>query len=452
MDVWLDSGVAWIAAVDGERNKELWQRLFPYDFVTEGIDQTRGWFYSLLATSVLYTGKAPYKTILIQGLILDKHGQKMSKSKGNVVWAKDLFEKYGADPVRLYILSKAAPWEDLSFDPDEVRHVISDLNILWNVIKFADTYMSLDGFSADKYPLEAWLDKALDEDKWLLSELSLLVEDFTQHMKNFEFHKAANLWREFIVETLSHRYIRLLRRRVWSEEPTPDKYAAYAVLHHVIKNVIILGSVLVPFITEYLWQTYVKKFEKDVPESVHLAHYPAKGPVDKELVATFRELFTTFSALAEARNKAGIKLRWPIREACVKNAKYVEKYQELLKYLGNVKEVRIVNCPSDYVGAAEGDVEVYIPSKLEPELYYEALARELVRRVQVMRKEANLEITDTIRIAIETSSDDVKRAVEIFRDYILRETRAVDIAVGKATGGKEWDVAGEKIRIAITKT
>jgi isoleucyl-tRNA synthetase len=451
IDVWLDSGIAWIAAVDGERNKELWEKLYPYDFVTEGIDQTRGWFYSLLATSVLYTGKAPYKTVLIQGLILDKHGQKMSKSKGNVVWAKDLFEKYGADPVRLYILTKAAPWEDLSFDPDEVKHVISDLNILWNVVKFADTYMTLDGFSAEKYPLEKWLDKALDEDLWLLSELNMTIQNFTKYMKNFEFHKAANLWREFVVETLSHRYIRLLRRRVWSEEPTPDKYAAYAVLHHVLKNVLILGSVLVPFVTEYLWQAYVKKFEKEVAESVHLAQYPAPGPVNAELVEAFRELFTAFSALAEARNKAGIKLRWPIREAYVKGAKHVEGYKELLQYLGNVKEIKVGDCPRDYVSATEGGIEVCIPGKLEPELYYEALARELVRRIQVMRKEMDLAITDMIRIEINTSSDDVKKAVETFKDYLLRETRAVQISLGEAAGGKEWDIAGEKVRIAISK-
>ncbi len=253
------------------------------------------------------------------------------------------------------------------------------------------------------------------------------------------------------METLSHRYIRLLRRRVWSDEPTPDKYAAYAVLHHVLKNVLILGSPLVPFITEYLWQTYVKKYEKDAPESVHLAQYPAAGPVDEELLETFRELFTAFSALAEARNRAGIKLRWPIREAYVRGANHVWKYREHLQYLGNVKEVKAGDCPTDYVKAAEGGIEACIPGKLEPELYYEALARELVRRIQVMRKEAGLEITDAIRVEIGTSSEDVKKAVETFRDYLLRETRAVEIAVGNAANAREWDIAGEKVRIAISK-
>ncbi|HII46477.1 isoleucine--tRNA ligase [Pyrobaculum aerophilum] len=450
MDVWLDSGIAWIAAVDGENNRDLWEKLFPYDFVTEGIDQTRGWFYSLLATSVLYTGRAPYKNVLIQGLILDKHGQKMSKSKGNVIWAKDLFEKYGADPVRLYILSKVAPWEDLSFDPDEVKYVIGDLNILWNVVKFADTYMSLDGFDAEKYPLSQWLEKGLEEDKWILSELNIMISEFTNFVKNFEFHKAAALWREFVVETLSHRYIRLLRRRVWSEEPSPDKYAAYAVLHDVLKKVLILGSILVPFITEYLWQAYVRKYEKNAPESVHLAQYPAAGSYDKELIYAYRELFAVFSALAEARNKAGIKLRWPIREAYVNGAKYAERYTELLKYLGNVKEVKVGRRP-DYLCVKEGELEVCVPDKIEPELYYEALARELIRRIQVMRKETGLEISDEIHVVVETNSDDIKKAVEQYRDYIARETRAVKLIIDAVSQGKEWDISGEKVKIEIRK-
>ncbi|ACB39616.1 isoleucine--tRNA ligase [Pyrobaculum neutrophilum] len=451
MDVWLDSGVAWIAAVDGERNGELWSRLFPYDFVTEGIDQTRGWFYSLLASAMVYVGKAPYKTVLIQGLILDKHGQKMSKSKGNVIWARDLFEKYGADPVRLYILSKAAPWEDLAFDPDEVKTTISDLNILWNVVKFADTYMALDGFTAEKYPLEKWLSKALEEDRWLLSEFNQLVEAFTQYMKNYEFHKAANLWREFVVETLSHRYIRLLRRRVWSEEPSDDKYAAYAVLHHVLKNVIVLGSIFTPFVAEYLWQAYVKKYEGGAAESVHLASYPTAGPIERELVDAFRELFTAFSALAEARNRAGIKLRWPIREVYINGGRYLDRYRELLKYLGNVKEVKTGSCPSGYVKASEDAVEACIPPKLEPELYYEALAREIVRRIQVMRKEAGLEINDMIKVAVGTKSEDVRKAVETLKDYIQRETRAVELTIGEEVDGKVWEISGEKVAIAIRK-
>lgn len=451
MDVWLDSGVAWIAGVDGERNQELWRSLYPFDFVTEGIDQTRGWFYSLLATAVLYTDKAPYKTVLIQGLILDKHGQKMSKSKGNVIWARDLFEKYGADPVRLYILIKAAPWEDLSFDPDEIRHIVGDLNILWNIVRFADTYMSIDKFDASQYRLEEWVERGLEEDKWLLSELNQLVKEFAQYMKNFEFHKAAYIWREFVVETLSHRYIRLLRRRVWTDEPTLDKYAAYVVLHHAIKTALILASPLIPHVTEYLWQTYVKKYEKDVPESIHLTKYPEAGHVDKELIDVYRELFLVFSAVAEARNKAGVKLRWPIRHVYITGAKYLDRYKPLLEYLANVKEVTSGVCPQDYVKASESYVEVCIPAQVDQELFYEAIAREIVRRVQVMRKDNKLDIGDYVRVSIYSHSKDIKTAVEKYKDYIARETRAVDIVFTDTVVGKEWEIAGEKIRIEITK-
>jgi isoleucyl-tRNA synthetase len=449
MDVWLDSGVAWIASVDGERNRELWERLFPFDFITEGVDQTRGWFYSLLVTSVLYTGRAPYKAILIQGLVLDKHGQKMSKSKGNVIWADDLLEKYGADPVRLYILTKAAPWEDLAFDPDEVRRAVSDLSILWNVVRFADMYMTLDGFSPERHPLERLAGSLLDEDRWMLSELSQMITKFVRHMEDFELHKAASLWRDFVVETLSHHYVRLVRRRVWAEEPRPDKFAAYAVLHHALKSVLILGSVFVPFITEYLWQAYVRKYERDAPESVHLAQLPGAGPADAGLLETFRELFTVFSILAEARNRAGIKLRWPLREAYVSGARHVERYAELLKYLGNVKEVRAGQCPEDYIKAGERGIEVCIPGRVEPELYYEALAREIVRRVQVMRKEMGLDVSETISVFVEAGSEDVRRAVETFHDYIARETRAVEVRLGSAAGGREWEIDGKTVRIKI---
>ncbi len=450
MDVWLDSGVAWIAAVDGEREPQLWRELFPYDFVTEGIDQTRGWFYSLLASSVLYTGTAPYKTILIQGLILDKDGQKMSKSRGNVIWARDLLERYGADPVRLYILSKAAPWEDLSFNPDEIKHVTSDLNILWNVVKFADTYMSLDGFSAEKYPLEHWIEKTLDEDKWLLAELGELISNFYRHVKEFEFHHAANHWRTFVVEVLSHRYVRLLRRRVWSEEATEDKYAAYSVLHYVLKSLLILGSIFTPFITEYLWQAYVRKYDANESESVHLAQFPRAIDVDGRFLEIYRELFKVFSAIAEARNVAGIKLRWPLAEVYINGAMHLPHYVELLKYLANVKEVKTGVCPESYTKISE-QIEVCIPNKLDRDLYYEALAREIVRRIQIMRKEDNLAISDLIVVTLDSPSEHVRSAVEKFNQYIAREVRAVDVKIGTVTSGRDWDIGGERVKIRIEK-
>lgn len=453
-DVWMDSGIAWIAAVDGERNRELWESLYPFDWVTEAIDQTRGWFYSLLATSMVYTGRAPYKSILITGHILDKQGQKMSKSKGNVIWAKDLLSKYGADPVRLYLLTKAAPWESLNFDPDEVKFEVSYLNILWNVVKFADTYMGLDGFDPKKHALEAYLDKALDEDKWLLSAANKLAEEVARRMEAFEIHEAARAWVDFVVETLSHRYIRLLRRRVWSEEPTEDKFAAYAVLFKVLKDVLVIGGIFVPHIAEYLWQNFVKKYEPDVAESVHLARYPEPGPVDEELLRTFDELFKAFSIIAEARNKAGIKLRWPISKVVIRGAPRAAKYAALLAYLANAKTVEEGECPEGWVSHEEGGIAVCVPAKLEPELYYEALARELVRRIQVMRKEADLSVNDYVEVYVDTPNEELKKAVEHMRKYIANEVRAVKLELGKGPEGsyaKQWDVEGIGVDIYIKR-
>ncbi len=453
-DVWMDSGIAWIAAVDGERKRDLWEALYPFSWVTEAIDQTRGWFYSLLATSMVYTGRAPYQSILITGHILDKEGQKMSKSKGNVVWAKDLLGRYGADPTRLYLLTKAAPWEALNFDPDEVKHAASQLNILWNVVKFADTYMSLDGFDPRRHRLEDLLGKALDEDRWLLSAASMLARRVAEHMENFEIHEAAKAWVDFVVETLSHRYVRLLRRRVWSEEPREDKYAAYAVLFKVLKDVLIIGGIFVPHVAEYLWQNFVRRYEPEAAESVHLARYPEPGAVDEELLSAFDEVFNVFSIAAEARNKAGIKLRWPISRIVVRGASKAAKYSDLLAYLANAKSVEKGDCPEGWIAHEEGGIAVCVPGKLEPDLYYEALARELVRRIQVMRKEAGLSVSDYIEVYIDPQHDDLRKAVERNGSYIANEVRAVKLTLGKGPEGlygKEWDIEDMKARVYLRK-
>jgi Isoleucyl-tRNA synthetase (EC 6.1.1.5) len=453
-DVWMDSGIAWIAAVDGERKRDLWEALYPFSWVTEAIDQTRGWFYSLLATSMVYTGRAPYQSILITGHILDKEGQKMSKSKGNVVWAKDLLGRYGADPTRLYLLTKAAPWEALNFDPDEVKHAASQLNILWNVVKFADTYMSLDGFDPRRHRLEDLLGKALDEDRWLLSAASMLARRVAEHMENFEIHEAAKAWVDFVVETLSHRYVRLLRRRVWSEEPREDKYAAYAVLFKVLKDVLTIGGIFVPHVAEYLWQNFVRRYEPEAAESVHLARYPEPGAVDEELLSAFDEVFNVFSIAAEARNKAGIKLRWPISRIIVRGASKAAKYSDLLAYLANAKSVEKGDCPEGWIAHEEGGIAVCVPGKLEPDLYYEALARELVRRIQVMRKEAGLSVSDYIEVYIDPQHDDLRKAVERNGSYIANEVRAVKLTLGKGPEGlygKEWDIEDMKARVYLRR-
>ncbi len=461
VDVWMDSGVAWIAAVDGLRNKDMWERLFPYDFVTEGQDQTRGWFYSLLATSVPWTGKAPYRNVLIQGLILDKHGQKMSKSRGNVIWAEDIFKRHGADPTRLYIALKSAPWDALPFNPDEVVEAYRTLNILWNMVKFADTYMDLDGFSADKHRLEELYQWALKEDRWILSRFYTVVKEVRQYLEGYQIHHAARTLVGFIVEDLSHRYIRLLRRRVWMEEERRDKYAAYAVFFHVLKGTLVVASAFVPFITEYLWQAFVRKYDGGAEPSVHLSSFPApqEGYIDVELESAFDELFRVFSVLAEARNRAGIKLRWPLAAAYVAGVRHGQLVVELLPYLGNVREVKVGDGVPEacndggHLTHSEMGITVCIPSRLDEGLLMEAYAREIVRRVQVMRNRLGLRVEERIVVYIDTDDAELAEAVRRHEGYILNETRARRLERGRQGDlVMEWDIEGKRLVIGIART
>jgi Isoleucyl-tRNA synthetase (EC 6.1.1.5) len=408
-------------------------------------------------------GKAPYKSILINGHVVDKYGQKMSKSKGNVIWAEDLFNKWGADPTRLYLLTKSTPWDTMSVDPDEISDARSILSILWNVVKFASTYMELDNFNPKMHRLENLISKGLIEDRWILSRFYSRLRRFINYMDNMELHMAAREWVDLVVEDLSHGYIRLIRRRVWSEESREDKYAAYSVLYHVIKGALMMGSILVPHVTEYLWQAFVKRFENDEAESVHFSLLPKVDDkyINEELEHVFDTLFTVFSDIAELRNKIKVKLRWPLAKAIVKvnNAERFSQVKPLLEYLANVKEVLFVNelgtCNEDeYVRAQGRDYEICLSKVMDRRLYYEALAREVVRRIQTMRAKANLKVDEKIRVYISTKGEDLLNAISEFRDYIINEVRATDIVIGQGGGNAfvmDWDIEDIKVQIGIER-
>ncbi|MEM2794070.1 MAG: class I tRNA ligase family protein, partial [Candidatus Methanomethylicia archaeon] len=430
VDVWLDSGVSWIAGVDGLRNKELWSKIFPFDFVTEAIDQTRGWFYSLLASSILWINKAPYKNVLIQGLVLDKYGQKMSKSKGNVLWAEDLFNRYGVDPIRLYILTKTAPWDDIAFNPDEVNNVKTYLTILLNILKFADTYMELDRFNPTQHSLDKLINKALLEDLWILSSFYSRIKTIEEAMSRFELHVAVRNLLDFTVEYLSHRYIRLIRRRVWREEEE-DRYAAYAVLYHVLKGVLIALSPFIPHIAEYLYQAFIKKYEPNESLSVHLSLWPKieEKYINPKLEDTFNKLFEISSEISSIRNKIGVKLRWPLSKAyiIVKDhdiANRLKEAKQLIEFIGNIKHVEITSetpevcLTPDFETIAIDWCIISLNKTLSRELYYESLARELIRRIQVMRNKMNLNVDEQINVAIDTVDIEVKEALKLFENYI----------------------------------
>ncbi len=465
VDVWLDSGVAWIAGIDGLRNKEFFNQVYPYDFVTEGIDQTRGWFYSLLASSIVWLGKAPYKSILMQGWVLDKYGRKMSKSKGNVIWAEWLLNKYGADPTRLYILYKSAPWDDMAFNPDEIKDINRVLTILWNIFKFADTYMELDKFKPHDYPLtKELLSKGSPEDRWLASIFNSRLRRIEEAMKKYELHHVTKEFINLIVEDLSHRYLRLIRRRVWREEGD-DKYVAYSVLYYVLKNLLVIGSILTPYITEYLYQAFIRRYEKDVPESIHLTKWPEVREefIDKGLEEVMDEVFEIFSTASSLRNTVGIKLRWPLRRLIVEvgNAEYARRLDEvanLIKYICNVKELVITDKPvivssDEYLSAEFSWGKVHLSKVIDREIYLESLAREIVRRVQVMRNKANLKVDDYIVMAYETTDKELADAIDKHADYIMTEVRAKEVKEGikPEMFSKEWVIEGKKIKLAIKK-
>lgn len=465
VDVWIDSGVAWIASVDGLRNRELFSRVFPYSFITEAIDQTRGWFYSLLATSVIDRGVAPYRQILIQGHVLDKYGRKMSKHLGNVVYAEDALKRYGADALRLYLLFRYPPGDSFMFDPDEVRKVsTSILNIVWNVFRFAGMYMDLDKFSPKQHELSRYMGRLSVEDRWVLSRINSVMRDFNKFMEGYEINKAVQAVIDFTVEDLSRTYLKLVRPRVWSEE-SDDRFVVYAVLYYVLKRLVKVLAPAVPHLMEALWLNFIKYFEPEESESVHLTtvEEPDESMIDVQLEEGFKLALKVVELAASLRNKLGIKIRWPLREAVVVAQedvlKVVEYLGDVISRLSNVKSVLVARDTSicaekGYEYVEEGGVAVCLPNRIDEALYMEALAREIVRRAQVMRKELNLNVSDFIEMFVEADSEDIRRAVNELSNYILKEVRAVKLSLGRVGDGyytKTWDVEGFNVTIGIKR-
>ncbi len=465
VDVWLDSGVAWIASVDGLRNGELFERLFPYTFVTEAVDQTRGWFYSLIATSVVDRGVAPYRQILVQGHVLDKFGRKMSKHLGNVVYAEEAIKRFGVDPLRLYLLSRYPPGDSFMFDPEEVRRLSTGaLNIVWNVFRFAAMYMDLDGFSPGVHRLSDYLGRLSVEDEWILSRVNSVMAELADLMSRYEINRAVQLVVDFAVEDLSRTYLKLVRPRVWSEV-SDDRFVVYSTLYYVLKRLLKLLAPVVPHVAEALWIHFVRHFEPE-EESVHLTRFDGvdEGMRKPQLEESFGTAMRVVGMLASLRNRMGLKTRWPVREAVVVAEEGVlrqlEPLKDVVSRLANAKRVVLATDPSacrsgDYESAQEGGVAVCLPRGIDRDLYMEALAREIVRRIQVMRKEMDLGVAEFIEVAVESDSEDVVAAVRDLRDYIAGEVRASEVRVGEPWEGcfvKTWDVEGATVRIGVRRS
>ena len=488
VDVWLDSGIAHTAALKQIGKEDLWNLFYPYDWITEALDQTRGWFYTLLVTGVTWHGRVPYKRVLTQGHVLDAKGEKMSKSKGNVVWAKDVFEKYGVDPVRFFLSIKSSPWDSVRFDPKDINRFKRTLDILWNSVKFAKSYMDLDKWSLDK--LREGFKYLEPEDSWVLAKTNEYIRKVAEALERSAIHHAALALNEFINEVISHKYISLVRPRVWEEEESPSKLAAYSTLFTVLDAAIRMMAPFTPFLAEYLYQAFQRDlgFEE---ESVHMLLWPEENSLyDPEEAEVVEELLEAAEKILALRTERKIKRRWPLPEAFIvikdreeaaerrekvvgkdeegkpiiveekvykplPSEAVVEKAAKVLGIYANINEVKVVSEPpqGDYDVIETSRLKIYVKVKLDEETKALGLAKEVIRRIQVMRKEMDLPLDYVVKkVRVYTPSDELKRAIEKYKDYIAREVRAGNLELSdNPVEGKKWEVEGNELVIAIEK-
>ena len=525
IDCWYDSGSAFFAQWHYPfENQKNFKENFPVDFICEALDQTRGWFYSLLAISTFLFNKPAYKNVLTLGLVLDENNQKMSKSKRNYVDPDIILDNEGADALRWYLVSANAPWMSVRFYEQAVKETLGRFILtFWNSYNFFATYASLDKFNPKKDTII--YEKRQPLDKWIISRFNKTVSEIEKHMKTFEIHKAARAIENFIIDDFSNWYLRRSRKRLWVEEKTQDKIAGYSTMYDIILGLVKLSAPFIPFITEEMYQNLKTN---DMPESVHLCDYPKsdKKMIDENLekgMETIRELVEAGRAL---RSKIGIKIRYPLSKATlvcdkktensiknlidllneeinVKNIlferdtskfmiktakpnfsnigkklkektkptlKKIEKLNpaELYKKLQRDKKIelqinneKIVLTQEDFQIAeiekpdiAQTETEkivLILDTKLTPELEAEGFAREIVRRIQSMRKELNLEVEDKISTMIKI--DETKKTfLKKWIDYIKEETRSKEIIYTDKPLGKlvkKWEINKTQIEIGI---
>jgi len=534
-DVWFDSAVASWATLRFPQKAEDFDKWWPADFITEGHDQTRGWFYSQLGASMVAFGKAPYKSVLMHGFTLDGEGKKMSKSLGNVIEPKDVIAKYGADTLRCFVLSASAPWDDLKFNSEELGTINRTLNILWNVYRFPLPYMVLDKFDPSKVSLESVREHMRKEDRWILSRAQTLINDVNKAMDQYTLHRALRSINEFVLEDLSRWYVQLIRPRTWVEADDPDKLAVYRVLYEVF---VIMTRVIAPFmphLAEEMYQNLVRNVNPDAPESVHMNDWPVadESLIDKELETHMDMIRSMVEASSNARQKAGRKLRWPVSRIVVSpsseqvaeavaslksvlmdqtNAKDIvltgvgEPWDELGyeaipnpstigpvykgdagKVLAAIKKADVMSLRRSLASSGQAEVDipggkatvtpemvkfeermpeavasaefnagsVYVDAKLTRELESEGFAREVIRRVQDMRKELDLAVDEGIRAHIRITDQRVLDLVLDLEQHIAKEIRAEVQVIGldvdaNGTLSKDWDVEGVSMSIGIS--
>ncbi len=524
VDCWFDSGAMPFAQHHYPfENKELFEQQFPADFISEAVDQTRGWFYSLLAESTLLFNRAPYENVIVLGHVQDENGQKMSKSKGNSVDPFEALETYGADAIRWYFYINSAPWLPNRFHGKVVQEGQRKfMGTLWNTYAFFVLYANIDQFNAAEYALE--YEKLSVMDKWLLSKLNTLVTQVDENLGSYRIPEAARALQEF-VEDMSNWYVRRSRERFWAKGMEQDKINAYMTLYTALVTVSKAAAPMIPFMAEDIYRNLVCSVDSSAPESVHLCDFPRADASmsDPELEKNMDAALKIVVMGRACRNSANIKNRQPIgtmfikaagelpelfvniieEELNVKKAVFTEDVSSFTDYtfkpqlrtvgpkygkvLGQIQKALaeldgskamaelkskgsitldsvnadVVLCEEDllitmtqqegYVTESDNEVTVVLDTNLTPELIAEGFVRELISKIQTMRKEAGFEVMDQIHVFWQ-AGDAIAEIFEKYGTQIQSEVLAVSIFKDAVKGyEKEWNINGEKVVLGVEK-
>ncbi len=524
IDCWFDSGAMPFAQHHYPfENKELFESQFPAQFISEAVDQTRGWFYSLLAESTLLFNKAPYENVIVLGHVQDENGQKMSKSKGNAVDPFDALETYGADAIRWYFYINSAPWLPNRFHGKAVQEGQRKfMGTLWNTYAFFVLYANIDHFDATKYTLD--YESLSIMDKWLLSKLNTVVGEVDSHLDQYRIPEAARALQDFVDE-MSNWYVRRSRERFWAKGMEQDKINAYMTLYTALVTIAKAAAPMIPFMTEDIYRNLVCSIDKDAPESVHLCDFPTvhEEMINEDLEAAMEEILDIVVLGRAARNTANIKNRQPIGTMYVcSNVELAGDYRTIILDELNVKELvfrkdlseftsytfkpqlktvgpkygkllngirthltemdgrkameelettgslsfdisgsNVVLSKEDllidmaqmegYVTEADNRVTVVLCTDLSEELIEEGFVREIISKIQTMRKEAGYEVMDRIHVSSSGNSR-IQDLMERHGEEIRKDVMASDILFAETKGYvKEWNINGETVTLGVEK-
>ncbi len=524
IDCWFDSGAMPFAQHHYPfENKELFEQQFPAQFISEAVDQTRGWFHSLMAESTLLFNKSPYENVIVLGHVQDENGQKMSKSKGNAVDPFEALETYGADAIRWYFYTSGAPWLPKRFSGKAVTEGQRKfMGTLWNTYAFFVLYANIDEFDATKYTLD--YEKLPVMDRWILSRMNTMVKDVDENLDQYRVPEAARALEDF-VDDLSNWYVRRSRERFWARGMEQDKINAYMTLYTALVTVSKAAAPMIPFMTEAIYQNLVRSIDKTAPESIHLCDFPTveESHIDRQLEADMAEVLHVVVMGRAARNTANLKNRQPLKqmfvkadhalsdfyveiiedELNVKKAVFADDVREFTTYtfkpqlktvgpkygkqLGSIRKALsevdgneamdtlrstgaltfdfgngpVVLAEEDllidmsqkpgYVTEADSVVTVVLDANLTPELIEEGFVRELVSKIQTMRKEAGFEVMDHITV-YEQGNEHISAIFAGHADEIRSEVLAEEIVSGQTDGYvKEWSINGEQVTLGVKK-